>query len=106
MAEVTQVARVKLTSTSFKKLDETSRTIKDVAERFGASVRGPIPMPTKKLKIVTRKAVSGEGSPTIDHWQMRIHKRIIDVGINERALRHIMRVEVPDGVNMEIELKD
>lgn len=106
MAEVTQIARVKLTSTDYKKLEETSRTIKDVAEKFGASVTGPVPMPTKKLKVVCRKAVSGDGTPTIDHWQLRIHKRVLDIGLNERALRHIMRVEIPDGVTMELELKD
>lgn len=106
MAEVTQVARVKLTSTDAKKLDETARHIKEIAEKFGASVSGPIPLPTKKLRITCRKAVSGDGSPTIDHWQMRVHKRILDIGINERALRHIMRVEVPEGVSMEIELKE
>lgn len=106
MAEITQVARIRLTSMDIKKLDETCRQIKDVAEKFGASVTGPVPIPTKRLKIVCRKAVSGQGSATVDHWQMRIHKRILDIGVNERALRHIMRVEVPDGVSMEIELKE
>jgi len=106
MAEDKQVARVKLASSDYSKLEATAKAIKEIAERMGASVAGPVPLPTKKLKIVTRKAVSGDGSPTIDHWQMRLHKRILDVGINERALRHIMRVEIPDEVTMEIELKE
>lgn len=106
MAEPSQVARVRLVSTDVKKIDATARNIKELAERFGASVTGPLPLPTKKLRIVTRKAPSGTGSATIDHWQMRMHKRIIDIGLNERALRHIMRAEVPDGVTMEIELKE
>lgn len=106
MVEITQVARIKLTSTNYQKLEETANKIKEIAEHFGASVTGPIPMPTKKLRITCRKAVSGDGTPTIDHWQMRVHKRILDIGVNERALRHIMRVDIPDEVTMEIELKE
>ena len=87
-------------------IDETSRQIKELAERFGASVTGPLPLPTKILRIMNRRAPSGTGTETVDHWQMRVHKRIIDIGLNERALRHIMRAEVPDGVTMEIELKE
>jgi small subunit ribosomal protein S10 len=55
---------------------------------------------------VTRKAVSGRGSETYEKWEMRIHKRVLDIGLNDRALRHIMRIEVPDGVHIEIELKE
>lgn len=101
-----QVARVKLTSTDYSKLEEVSKKIKSVAERFGASVSGPVPLPTKKLRITTRKAPSGDGTETVEKWQMRIHKKILDIGVNERALRHIMRVEIPDGVSMELELKE
>ncbi len=101
-----QVARVKLSSMDHKKLDEVANQIKEIAEKFGASVSGPIPLPTKILRITTRKAVSGRGAETYEKWQMRIHKRVLDIGLNERALRHIMRIEVPDGVHIEIELKE
>ena len=101
-----QIARVKLSSTDYKKLEKVAQEIKEIAERFGTSVSGPIPLPTKKLKVTTRKAPSGDGTETYEKWEMRIHKRILDIGMNERALRQIMRVEVPDGVNIEIELKD
>jgi small subunit ribosomal protein S10 len=37
---------------------------------------------------------------------MRIHKRIIDVGANERALRHIVRIPIPEGVKIDIELRE
>ncbi|HIH17187.1 MAG TPA: 30S ribosomal protein S10, partial [Candidatus Diapherotrites archaeon] len=40
------------------------------------------------------------------HWQMRIHKRLIDIESDERTLRRIMRVEIPENVHMEIELKE
>src|SRR3989338_1304974 len=101
-----QTARVKLASTDIKKLDALALEIKGIAEKFGASVSGPIPLPTKKMKVVVRKSPSGAGTATFDRWEMRVHKRVVEVGMNERALRQIMRVEVPEEVNIEIELRE
>ena len=66
---------------------------------------GPIPLPTKRLIVPTRKAPDGEGSETYDRWQMRVHKRLIDLDADDRALRQLMRIQVPDGVNIEIMLR-
>lgn len=101
-----QVARISLSSTDYKKLDELCSEIKKMVEKLGASVRGPIPLPTKKMRVTTRKAPSGDGTETIEKWEMRVHKRVLDVGVNERALRRIMRIHIPEGVHIEIELKD
>ena len=101
-----QTARVKISSTDFKELEELAKQIKEIAVKFGASVAGPIPLPTKKLKVTTRKSPSGSGTATFEKWEMRVHKRVIDIGMNERALRHIMRIEVPDSINIEIELRE
>ena len=73
--------------------------------RPGVDIAGPIPLPTKRLKVPVRKGPDGGGSSTIDHWEMRIHKRLIDIDADERALRQVMRIQVPDGVNIEIVLK-
>ena len=69
-------------------------------------MRGPIPLPTKRLKLTTRKSPCGEGSSTWERYEMRIHKRMIDLGIDERALRLVMRVPIPEGLNIEIEMID
>merc|ERR1712037_383628 len=45
----------------------------------GLKVKGPIRQPTKTLRITTRKTPNGEGSKTWDRYQMRIHKRVIDL---------------------------
>ena len=67
-------------------------------------MRGPIPLPTEKLRVTVRKAPSGQGTHTFDHWEMRIHKRLIDVDIDERALRQLMRIRVPRTVRVEIKI--
>ena len=99
-----QKARIKLASTDITKINETCEYIKDIAEKTGVDMRGPIPLPTKKLKVTTRKAPSGEGKASWERYEMRIHKRLIDLGIDERALRLVMRVPIPEGLNIEIEM--
>jgi len=105
-----QKARIKLTSTDPNKLDEVSKELKAITEKFGVAMRGPIPLPTRKLKVVTMKTPCGDGTghgnATWDRWEMRIHKRVIDVSADERTLRQIMRISVPEGVQISLELKD
>ena len=98
-------ARISLTGTDPQKVDSVCAQIKLISERTGVSMAGPIPLPTKKLIVPTRKAPDGEGSETWDRWQMRVHKRLIDLDADDRALRQLMRIQVPDGVNIEIMLR-
>jgi small subunit ribosomal protein S10 len=101
-----QKARIKLASTSIDKINQTCEYIKDVAVKTGVVIKGPIPLPTKKLKITTRKGPCGNGTATWDRFEMRVHKRLIDLGIDERALRLVMKVPIPEGLNIEIEMID
>lgn len=101
-----QKARIKLASTDIDKINKTCAYIKDIADKTGVSMRGPIPLPTKKLKIATKRSPCGRGSATWDRFEMRIHKRLIDLGLDERALRLVMRVPIPEGLNIEIEMMD
>ena len=98
-------ARISLTGTDPAKVDAVCSQIKMISERTGVSMAGPIPLPTKKLIVPARKAPDGEGSETYDRWQMRVHKRLIDLDADDRALRQLMRIQVPDGVNIEIMLR-
>ena len=101
-----QKARIKLASTDIEKLNQTCMYIKNIAEKTGVDMRGPIPLPTKRLKITTRKSPCGDGTATWERYEMRVHKRLIDLGTDERALRLVMRVPIPEGLNIEIEMID
>ncbi|MBC8500253.1 MAG: 30S ribosomal protein S10 [Nanoarchaeota archaeon] len=101
-----QKARIKLASTDINKINQTCEYIKGVAEKTGVVMRGPIPLPTKKLKVTTRKSPCGDGSASWDRYEMRVHKRLIDMGLDERALRLVMRVPIPEGLSIEIEMID
>jgi len=98
--------RIKLNSTDIEMLNNICESIKDIAKKAGILISGPIPLPTKKLKITTRKSPCGNGTATFDRFEMRIHKRLIDLPSNDKVLHSIMRLQVPKNVNIKIEMKD
>ncbi|MEE8168043.1 MAG: 30S ribosomal protein S10 [Candidatus Hydrothermarchaeales archaeon] len=100
-----QKARIKLSGLDHRKLEDVCSQVREIAQKTGVDMSGPIPLPTHKLRVPVRKSPSGDGTATWERWEMRIHKRLIDIEANERTMRQIMRVRVPDGVNIEIELK-
>lgn len=101
-----QKARIKLTSADYTQLTEICNKMLEVAERTGVKHSGAIPLPTKKLVVPTRKSPCGGGTESYERWQLRIHKRLIDIEADERTLRRIMRVEIPETVHVEIELRE
>ena len=97
--------RIKLSSVDIDTLNQICGMIKDIAAKSGVMIAGPIPLPTRKLKITTRKSPCGNGTATFDRFEMRIHKRIIDLPANDRVLHAIMRMAIPRSVNIKIEMK-
>ena len=98
--------RIKLGSLDIKELNNVCGSIKELAKKSGVNISGPIPLPTKRFKITTRKSPCGNGTATFDNFEMRIHKRIIDLPANETVLHSIMRLPIPRSVNVKIEMKD
>ncbi len=98
--------RIKLQSIDIQTLNNVCQAIKDIAGRSGVVIRGPIPLPTKRLKVNTRKSPCGDGTATFDRYEMRIHKRVIDMPTNETVLHSIMRVPTPRTVKIRIEMKE
>ncbi|MCX9073883.1 MAG: 30S ribosomal protein S10 [Candidatus Methanoperedens sp.] len=99
-----QKARIRLSGTSPVTLDGICSQVKDIAVKTGVNISGPVPLPTKRLVVPCRKSPDGEGSATWDHWEMRVHKRLIDIDADERALRQLMRIQVPKDISIEIVL--
>ena len=63
--------------------------LKKIAKRTGVDLSGPIPLPTKKLIVPTRKSPDGEGKASWEKWELRIHKHLIGIGADERAMRFL-----------------
>ncbi len=103
-AGMARKARIRLTSTNYRRLEDVCNELKAIAEKTGVKMTGPIPLPTKRLKVPVLKAPSGAGTATWDRWEMRVHKRLIDIDAEERVMRRIMRIRVPEEVYVSIEL--
>merc|ERR1712098_658846 len=69
-------------------------------------IKGPRPMPTRRMRITTRKTPCGEGSKTWDRYQMRIHKRIIEFECARTQILNITHVKLEPGVHVELTLPD
>ena len=99
-----QKARIKLASADIGTLNEVIKNIVDIAAKTNTKIHGPISLPTKRMKITTRESPCGDGKASFDRFEMRVHKRLIDLGVDERALRLVMRVPIPKGIHIEINL--
>ena len=96
--------RISLASNNIQDINKITKSILDIVEKTKTKIYGPIPLPTNRLKITTRKSPDGEGKASWDHFELRVHKRLIDLDANERALRLIMRVPIPESVQISIEV--
>lgn len=96
--------RIKLKSYDHRLVDETCQKLIDTTIRTGASVIGPIPLPTKKTVFVVNK------SPFVnkdarDHFGMKIHKRLIDiVNPTNQTIDTLMHLGLPAGVEIEVKM--
>ncbi len=99
-----QLARIKLTSVDPVKLDDVCVEIRGITDKTGVRMKGPQPLPTKKLKVTTRKSPCGQGTRTFDRWEMRVHRRLIDIEPDDRTMKQLMRLKVPEEVYIEVSL--
>jgi small subunit ribosomal protein S10 len=98
--------RIKLKSMNINKLNYICNSISEMASKAGTPISGPVPLPTKKLKITTRKSPCGDGTATFDNFEMRIHSRVIDIAADDRLLHAVMRLYIPRDVTIKIEMKE
>ncbi len=80
--------------------------LKDGAKSHNLKVSGPVRMPTKHLKITTRKSPCGEGTHSWDRFQMHIHKRVIDLLSSSDVVKQITSVTIEPGVEVEVTVTD
>lgn len=97
-----QKTRINVASANINSLNTLCEAIKDIADKTKVKYSGPIQLPTKRLKMTTRKSPCGDGKASFDNFELRVHKRLIDLKADERALRLIMRVPIPEDVNISI----
>lgn len=69
-------------------------------------VKGPVRMPTKTLRITTRKSPCGNGTNTWDRFEMRVHKRLVDLHAPPETVKQITSISIEPGVDVEVILTE
>ncbi|KAI1851433.1 hypothetical protein JX265_000333 [Neoarthrinium moseri] len=100
-APKTHRIRITLTSRKVQALEKVCTELIERAKGKDLRVKGPVRLPTKTLKITTRKTPCGEGSKTWDMYEMRIHKRLIDLQAPTEIVKQII-VNIEAGVEVEV----
>ncbi|WVR03909.1 40S ribosomal protein S20 [Kwoniella sp. DSM 27419] len=94
--------RITLTSKNVKPLEKFCGDLINRAKDRDLKVKGPVRLPTKVLKHTTRKSPCGEGSKTWDRYEMRIHKRLIDLTSSAEVVKQITSISLEPGVEVEV----
>ncbi|MYA19580.1 MAG: 30S ribosomal protein S10 [Chloroflexi bacterium] len=104
MVGTRQRIRIRLKSYDHRVLDRSAKQIVETAERTGAAVAGPVPLPTRIRKYtVIRSPFIDKDSR--DQFEIRTHKRLIDIfEPTSRTVDTLMRLQLPSGVDIEIKL--
>ena len=99
-----QKIRIKIYSFDHKVIDETAKLIIDTAERTGAIIAGPIPLPTKIEKFTVNKSTFVHKTAR-EQFEMRTHSRLIDIReAAPKTIESLSNLSLPAGVQIEIKM--
>jgi small subunit ribosomal protein S10 len=99
-----QRIRIRLKAYDHRVLDESAKRIVETAERTGATVVGPVPLPTRIERFTVRRSTFID-KDSHEHFEIRTHKRLIDViEPDNKTIETLMRLNLPAGVDIEIKL--
>ncbi len=102
--EASARVRIKIRAYDHKVIDQSTRTIIDTATRTGASIRGPVPLPTEKHKYTVNRSTFVHKNAR-EQYEMRVHKRLIDImDPTPKTVESLMSLNLPAGVDVEIKM--
>ncbi|MCX8166411.1 MAG: hypothetical protein N3E37_00980 [Candidatus Micrarchaeota archaeon] len=95
--------RVKITSNRLEDIKQITDQISQLANAT-ESVLKIIPLPKRALKINCRKTPCGDGSDTYEHWELRFHNVLVELLCDEKVLRQLLRIRIPDNVQVRLKI--
>ncbi len=102
--EVIQKLRIRISAYENKILDASAKQIMDTAERYDATVRGPVPLPTSIKKYTVNRS-SFVHKDAREQFEMRIHKRLIDIeNPSPKIIESLTSLDLPSGVNIDVKM--
>ena len=104
MAAIKEKLRIRLKSYDHTLIDTAAEKIVETAKRTGATVSGPVPLPTDREIVTILRAVH-KYKDSREQFEMRTHKRLIDIiKPSQKVVDAMMSLELPAGVDIEIKL--
>jgi len=102
--EVKPRIRIKIKAYDHKVIDRSARKIVETAERTGAEIAGPVPLPTQVRKYTVNKSTF-VNKDSRDQYEMRTHKRLIDIfNPTPKTIDNLTNLDLPAGVDVEIKM--
>jgi len=102
--EVKPRIRIKIKAYDHKVIDRSARQIVETAERTGAEVAGPVPLPTQIRKYTVNKSTFVH-KDSRDQYEMRTHKRLVDIfNPTPKTIDSLTNLDLPAGVDVEIKM--
>ena len=99
-----EMIRIRLKAYDHQLIDQSAEKIVETAKRTGATVSGPIPLPTKKEVVTILRAVH-KYKDSREQFERRTHKRLIDINNpSPKTAEALMSLDLPAGVEIEIKL--
>ena len=99
-----EMIRIRLKAYDHQLIDQSAETIVETAKRTGATVSGPIPLPTKKEVVTILRAVH-KYKDSREQFERRTHKRLIDINNpSPKTVEALMSLDLPAGGEIEIKL--
>ena len=101
---VTQRIRIKIRAYDHKLIDQSVKQIVETAQRYGAQICGPVPLPTEFHKYTVNSATF-KYKDSREQFEMRVHKRLIDVlDPTPKVVEAMTNLNLPAGVDIEIKV--
>jgi len=102
--EFKQRIRIKIKAFDHKIIDQSTKAIIETAERTGAQIYGPIPLPTEKKKYTVNKSTFVH-KDSRDQYEIRVHKRLVDIiEPTAKTIESLTNLGLPAGVDVEIKI--
>ena len=106
MAAQKEMIRIRLKAYDHQLIDQSAEKIVETAKRTGATVSGPVPLPTKKEVVTILRAVH-KYKDSREQFEQRTHKRLIDImAPTQKTVDALQRLEMPAGVYIDIKMKN
>lgn len=103
-ADEEQRIRIKIRAYDSRLVEDATKTICNTAERTGAKICGPVPLPTEKRKYTVNRSTFVHKNSR-EQYEMRVHKRLIDiVNPTPKTIDALMSLNLPAGVDIEIKM--